>query len=126
MNVKLVHLCSNSQEKKIILAELSVSVFSPLKIIPKHFHNLLPFDIADGDDLLLVAVVVVATAVEDDINVLAAVACTDAVASVVLVVSSHFLFLIKSRFTLTLSHKCGHSIVPILMSSYVNVRKLRF
>lgn len=81
--------------------------FTPIKNIPKHFHNLLPFDVANGDDLLV-------DVEDDDINtVFTADAFIAAVASVVLVVSSNFLFLIKSRFTLILSHKCGHSIVSI-------------
>lgn len=79
-----------------------------MKFIPEHFHNLLLFDVADGDDLLVDDVVVN----DDDIDAaFAAGACTVTAVAVVRVVSSHFLFLIKSRFTLTLSHKCGHSIV---------------
>lgn len=79
-----------------------------MKFIPKHFHNLLLFDVADGDDLLVDGVVVN----DDDINILfPAGTCTVTAVAVLRLLSSHFLFLIKSRFTLTLSHKCGHSIV---------------
>lgn len=86
-----------------------------LLFVPKHFHNLLlPLlllllvndvdDVADDDDVV------------DEVSdlllfVVAAVAVAVCVLFVVLfVLSSHFLFLIKSRFTLTLSRKCGHSI----------------
>lgn len=76
--------------------------------VPEHFHSLLLLVAVVGGDLLVlgdatvVLLLLVAADIVDGVD-----ACSTAVG---LAFNSHFLFFIKSRFTLTLSHKCGHSI----------------